>query len=347
MTTEDIVRDWLRRLTGGGGIAALVSASAMAAVITAGLPPAATGTPHTAPAAAPAAKRSGKVLRAPDGKPDLHGTWSFASLIPFERPAEFGNKAVLTDAEAAAYAKNKVEQANKDRRDGSAAADVERAYNDFWWDFGTKASNRTSLIVDPPDGRLPARTAEAQLRLKNRRVSYENPEDRPLAERCILGFNSGPPMMPSAYNNNVEIVQTKDHVVLVNEMIHSARVVRINGSHPPSSFRFLTGDSIGTWEGDTLVVDTTNFDKEGMIAGATRDLHLVERFTLTDQDTLEYAFTVNDPATFTRSWTASVPMARIDELVYEYACHEGNEGMIGILRGARYEEKNPRKEGPK
>ena len=199
ITTEDIMRDSLRRLTGGGGIAAPVSASAMAAVITGGWAPVAVEAQQASPAAtdtarkAPAAKRSGKVLRAPDGKPDLHGTWSFASVIPFERPPEFGNKAVLTDAEAAAYAKNKVEQANKDRRDGSAAADVERAYNDFWWDFGTKASNRTSLIVDPPDGRLPARTAEAQLRLKNRRVSYENPEDRPLAERCILGFNSGPP----------------------------------------------------------------------------------------------------------------------------------------------------------
>jgi hypothetical protein len=301
-------------------------------------------TPH---ATSPAATGARSAPRTPDGKPDLHGVWSFASVIPFERPAEFGNKAVLTDAEAAEFAKKKVEQANKDRRDGGGAADVERAYNDFWWDFGTKASNRTSLIVDPPDGKLPPRTPESQQRIANRRSSYDNPEERPLAERCILGFNSGPPMMPSAYNNNVQIVQTPDRVVLVNEMIHSARVVRINGSHPPPTFRFLTGDSIGRWEGDTLIVDTTNFDKDGMIAGSTRNLHLIERFTLTDRDTLEYAFTVDDPATFTRQWTASVPMARIDEMMFEYACHEGNEGMIGVLRGARFEDKNPRKEAPK
>jgi hypothetical protein len=342
-----------RRFTATRGAALRASVAALAATLGASLLQAQSATPAADSARGTtrpvAATRAGSkaIPHTAVGVPDLQGVWSFASVIPFERPAEFGNKAVLTDAEARAYAKTKVEQANKDRRDGSAAADVERAYNDFWWDFGTKASNRTSLIVDPIDGKLPARTAAAQQRLGNRRNSYDNPEDRPLAERCILGFNSGPPMMPSAYNNNVQIVQTADHVVLLNEMIHSARMVRIGGTHPPSSVRFLTGDSIGRWEGQTLVVDTTNFEKDGMVAGSSRNLHLIERFTLSDRDTVEYAFTVDDPATFTRQWTASVPMARIDEMIYEYACHEGNEGLIGVLRGARYEDQHPRPNPPK
>src|SRR5229473_340239 len=175
--------------------------------------------------------------------------------------------------EAEAFAKQRIDSSNKDRRDGGGAADVERAYNEFWWDFGTKASTQPSLVVDPPDGKIPALTAEAQQRQSQRRNLFDNPEDRPISERCILGFNSGPPMVPSAYNNNVQIVQTGDHVVILNEMIHSARIVPLSGrSHPPRDIRYLTGDSVGHWEGDTLIVDTTNFSKNGGFRGASTNV---------------------------------------------------------------------------
>jgi hypothetical protein len=194
-------------------------------------------------------------------------------------------------------------------------------------------------VVDPPDGRIPPLTPEAQQRAAQRKTLYENPEERPLAERCILGFNSGPPMVPSAYNNNVQIVQTRDHLVILNEMIHSARIVDLGGRpHAPKEIRFLTGDSIGRWDGDTLVVDTTNFLKERAFRGASANMHLVERFTRVDKDVLRYEFTVDDPDTWTRKWSASIPMTRSDELMFEYACHEANYALEGVLKGARYQE---------
>jgi hypothetical protein len=285
--------------------------------------------------------RKSTVPRTPEGRPDLQGTWDFAQLTPFERPGDFAGKQTVTDEEAEEFAQRRIETTHKDRRDGGAAADVERAYNDFWWDFGTRVSKQSSLVVDPPDGRVPALTADAQQRIAQRRNHYDNPEERPLAERCILGFNSGPPMVPSAYNNNVQLVQTRDHVVIVNEMIHSARIVVLNGRpHPPKDIRFLTGDSVGRWDGDTLVVDTTNFSKEAGFRGASTNLHLVERFTRVDPDTLRYEFTVDDPTTWTRSWSASIPMTRTDELMFEYACHEANHALEGVLKGARYQEKH-------
>jgi len=155
---------------------------------------------------------------APDGHPDLDGIWDFAQLTPFERPGDFAGKSSFTEDEAEEFAQQRLETGNKDRRDGGAAADVERAYNDFWWDFGTRVSKQTSLVVDPPDGRVPARTPEAEQRITGRKPLYDNPEERPLPERCILGFNSGPPMVPSAYNNNVQLFQTPDSVAIVNEM---------------------------------------------------------------------------------------------------------------------------------
>jgi hypothetical protein len=291
------------------------------------------GAPHSASA-------SSAVPRTPDGRPDLQGIWDFAQLTPLERPGDFAGKQSLTDDEAEEFAQRRIETSNKDRRDGGAAADVERAYNDFWWDFGTRVARQTSLVVDPPDGRIPALTPEAQQRIAQRRGRYDNPEERPLAERCILGFNSGPPMVPSAYNNNVQLVQTRDHVVIVNEMIHSARIVDLNGRpHRPGSVRFLTGDSVGHWDRDTLVVDTTNFSTEGGFRGATVNLHLVERFTRVDADTLRYEFTVDDPATWTKPWSASIPMTRSEERMFEYACHEANYALEGVLKGARYQEK--------
>ncbi|PYQ98497.1 MAG: hypothetical protein DMF96_10560 [Acidobacteria bacterium] len=294
--------------------------------------------PVVKPAAA--APRVATMPRTPDGRPDLQGTWDFAQLTPFERPGDFAGKQSVTDEEAEEFAQKRIETTHKDRRDGGAAADVERAYNDFWWDFGTRISKQTSLVVDPPDGRVPPLTPEAQQRAEQRRNRYDNPEERPLAERCILGFNSGPPMVPSAYNNNVQIVQTPDHVVILNEMIHSARIVSLTGRpHAPNEIRSLTGDSVGRWVGDTLVVDTTNFAKEAGFRGATTNLHVVERFTRADPDTLRYEFTVEDPATWTKKWSASIPMTRTDELMFEYACHEANYGLEGVLKGARYQEK--------
>jgi hypothetical protein len=289
------------------------------------------------PPAKPAAKAS--VPRTPDGKPDLQGVWDFAQLTPFERPGAFANKDQITDEEAEVYAQERVQNANKDRRDGGAAADVERAYNDFWWDFGTRISAQPSLVVDPKDGRVPDTTAEAKARVAQRPRGMANPEERPVAERCILGFNSGPPMVPSAYNNNVEIVQTRDRVLIHNEMIHSARVVDLTRkTHHPASMRFLTGDSIGRWEGDTLIVETRNFSQEFGFRGATKDMHLVERFTRVSPDTLRYEFTVNDPRTWVRPWSASIPMTRSSEPMFEYACHEGNIGLMNVLKGARYED---------
>ena len=286
-----------------------------------------------------AGQTKASVPHAPDGHPDLQGTWDFAQLTPFERPGNFAGKQSLTDEEAEEFAQQRIETGNKDKRDGGAAADVERAYNDFWWDFGKRVAKQPSLVVDPPDGRVPALTADAQARTAARRGKYDNPEERPLAERCIVGFNSGPPMVPSAYNNNMQLVQTRDHVVILNEMIHSARIIALNGRpHPPKSIRSLTGDSVGRWEGDTLVVDTANFSQEAGFRGASRDLHLVERFTRVDADTLRYEFTVDDPATWTKKWSASIPMTRSSELLYEYACHESNYGLEGVLKGARYED---------
>ena len=290
---------------------------------------------------------SGKaVARTPDGRPDLQGTWDFAQLTPFERPDAFKDKTSITGEEAEQFASRV--RLDMDRRDGGAAADVERAYNDFWWDFGKRVAKQASLVVDPPDGRLPPLTPEGQSRERQGVGSfmsrkYENYEERPLAERCIVGFNSGPPMAPSAYNNNMQLVQTPDHVVIFNEMIHSARIVDLKRkTHHPSSLRFLTGDSIGHWEGDTLVVDTTNFQLETGFRGATKNMHLVERFTRVDGDTLRYDFTVTDPATWTKAWTASIPMVRTDDQIFEYACHEGNHGLLGVLRGARYQDTHPK-----
>ena len=289
---------------------------------------------------ATAQSKTSTIPRMPDGRPDLQGTWDFAQLTPLERPSEFAGKESVSQEEAEEFAQRRIETGNKDRRDGGAAADVERAYNDFWWDFGTRIAKQPSLIVDPPDGRIPALTDAARERNAARRTLYDNPEERPLAERCILGFNSGPPMVPSAYNNNMQLVQTPKQVVILNEMIHSARIVALSGRpHLPASMRFLTGDSIGRWDRDTLVVDTTNFSKERAFRGASANMHLVEKFTRVDWDTLRYEFTVDDPSTWTRSWTASIPMLRSTELIYEYACHEGNYALEGVLKGARFQDK--------
>jgi hypothetical protein len=289
--------------------------------------------------------------RTPDGKPDMQGIWDFRTVTPLERPAEFANKAVLTPEEAAAYERRMVEGRNADtNRDKEtsrgiingtpATADVALAYNDFWWDRGTKVvgNRRTSLIIDPPDGRIPALTPEAQKRLaaldEARERSAHGPEDRSVGERCIMGFNAGPPWAPGGYNMNVQVVQTPGYVMLMNEMVHNARVVPLDG-RPHGSIRRWDGTSRGRWEGDTLVVETKNFYRETSLRGSSPNLHLIERFTLTDADTLLYEFTVNDPLTWTKPWTAQIPMQKSQEQIFEYACHEANYGMTNLLKGAR------------
>jgi hypothetical protein len=278
--------------------------------------------------------------------PNIEGIWSFATLTPLERPAELVGKKHLTDQEAAEFAKRVIERRNFDRRDGGNDADVARAYNDLFYDFGKRASNQTSLIIDPPDGKLPTMTPFGQKRATERAAKLvaipNGPEDRPLWERCILGFNSGPPMMPSGYNNNVQIFQAPGAVVLFNEMVHSARVIPLDG-RPHGTVRQWTGDSRGHWEGNTLVVDTINFTNNGtgtigLRVATDENLHLIERLTRRDANTLIYEFTVDDLTIWTQPWTASVPMSKSNDPIYEYACHEGNYGMEDILAGARAQE---------
>ena len=287
------------------------------------------------------------VPRTPDGHPDFQGVWGYATLTPLERPAEFAGKEFLTEQEAKAYEERILRENNMDRRDGPAATDVFRAYNDFWWDRGRNVvvTRRTSLVIDPPDGRIPALTPEAQrknaARAEARRLHpADGPEDRSLQDRCILWNAGGAPMIPTFYNNNVQIFQTRDHVVLLNEMIHDARIVPLSASAAlPAGVRQLLGDSRGRWEGDTLVVETTNFTDVTAFRGASENMRLTERFTRTAEDTLMYQFTVNDPTAFTKPWTVEVPMWKNPERIYEYACHEGNSAMIGILSGARADER--------
>jgi hypothetical protein len=204
----------------------------------------------------------------------------------------------------------------------------------------------TSLITDPPDGRLPPLTAAASARAAARAEARrlhpaDGPEDRPLAERCLM-FNAGPPLLPGPYNNYLQIFQTRDHIAILNEMIHDVRIVPLDERpHAPSFIRRWQGDSRGRWEGKTLVVNTTNFTDKTNFRGTAENLHLIERFTRTDADTLLYEFTVDDPSTFTKPWTAVLPMKRTDDPIFEYACHEANYGLTGVLRGARFEEKKP------
>jgi hypothetical protein len=303
------------------------------------------------PAVASAQQKN--VPRTPDGTPDLQGIWDFRTVTPLERPAEFADKAVLTEQEAADYERRIVEQRNADanrERDKKTSrgtvngteitADVALAYNDFWWDRGTRVvgSRRTSLVVDPPNGRIPPMTPAARARIEKleaaRERPAEGPEDRSVAERCLLGFNAGPPMVPGGYNMNVQIVQTPTYVVIMNEMVHTARIVPLDGRAHPTLPHWV-GTSRGRWEGDTLVVETRNFKGETSFRGSSPNLRLVERFSRTDAETLLYEFTATDPTTWTRPWTAQIPMRRTDDQIFEYACHEANYGMTNLLQGAR------------
>ena len=284
--------------------------------------------------------------RTPDGQPDLQGIWSNATITPLERPKELAGKQFFTGQEAGEYEKRILQESNKDRRDGDREADVGRAYNDAWWDRGTRVvpTRRTSMVVDPADGRVPALTPAAQqreaARIEALRRPARGPEDRGLPERCIQWPTAGPPMLPSAYNNNYQILQTPGYVVILIEMIHDVRIIPLDGRpHLASSIRQWLGDSRGHWEGDELVVDTTNFTDKTPFRGSDRNLHLVERFKRIDAETILYRFTVDDPTAFTKPWSGEAPLTRTPGPIYEYACHEGNYGMTNILSGARADEK--------
>jgi hypothetical protein len=288
----------------------------------------------------PAAGQS-RGTRTPWGDPDLQGIWSNGTITPFERPAALAGKEVLTEQEALELEQQWLKNNNQDRRDGAGTdADVSRAYNDFWWDRGTKvvAGRQTSLVVDPPDGRVPALTPEGQKRAAERAArGYDSWENRSLWERCIT---RGLPMIPGPYNNNYQILQTPGYVVILHEMIHDARIIPLDGRpHIGQSIRQWFGDSRGRWEGETLVVDTTNFSGKANYRGSTDGLHLIERFTRISPHTVRYEFTIDDPTTFTKRWTAAIPMTRTEDPIYEYACHEGNYGMVNLLSGARVQEK--------
>jgi hypothetical protein len=316
--------------------------------------------------------------RTPDGHPDLTGTYDLAMLTPLERPS--GMPAVLSDEEAAKLEKD-VQSRNQaldqpiagDRGappkggDGSVGpAGNVGGYNNFWLDRGSQYSivdgqRRTSIVMDPADGRVPALTPDARQRQMSRLAqlrptsdqtentdpglepagAYDDPERRPLGERCLLGFGStsGPPILPNYFYNNLhQIVQTPAHVMILTEMVHDARIVRMNARHLPSSLRFWMGDSIGYWDGDTLVVDTTNFTEKTRYRGSSQDLHVVERFTRVDANTLKYRFTIDDPKTWSKPWTGEYTWPATPERVFEYACHEGNYALGNILRGARLRE---------
>jgi hypothetical protein len=317
-----------------------------------------------------------KAPRTADGHPDLQGNWTNATITPLERPDKYGEKLVLTrgeamdleraeaefnaTADAPTDPKTKVEDLPANCGRGFSGANC--GYNNFWVDPGTKVISmdgeyRSSMIVDPANGKIPKMTPDAQQRYAARMAqrrsgdgggTADGPEARSLGERCIMSFGSsaGPPMIPLLYNNNYQIVQTKDAVLILVEMVHDARVVRMNGKHLPSQITPWLGDSVGHWDGDTLVVETTNLNP-GQQAhyGIKQRFYLpptgkvTERFTRVAEKEILYQFTVEDSATYTQPWKGEVPLRRTDDHIYEYACHEGNYALPGILAGAREQEK--------
>ena len=270
--------------------------------------------------------------KTPWGDPDLQGIWNFGTITPLERPAQFKDRATLTPDEVARL--NEDEARRGDRRLADPAQDVEVAYNSFWWDRGTSVG-RTSLIVDPPDGRLPPYTPEGRQRRETLgRRGYDSWADRALNERCMV--YRPVPVRSSGYNNNNQIVQAPGYVAMLQEQIHEVRIIPLDGRpHLGQSIRPWLGDSRGRWEGNTLVVETTNFHPDTNYEGSGPNRTVIERFTLTDANTLSYEFTVNDPTTWTRAWTGQVPWQRDEGPIFEYACHEGNYGMVHLLKGAR------------
>jgi len=307
-----------------------------------------------------------KAPRTSDGRPDLQGSWTNATLTPVERPASLGDKLVLSEAEATAMERQmarRMEAANapSDPNEVQRAGQAVGGYNMFWADFGTKIAivngeRRSSLIVDPPQGRVPTLHPQAQQLVSAAdRRGYDGPEQRPLGERCLLAFGnlSGPPMFPVMYNSNYQIVQTADTVMILAEMPHDVRLIHLNAKPLPAGMRKWMGHSVGRWEGETLVVETSRLRKEQYISiggggsyryvPSSENLKVIERFTRTGPRTMLYEFKVDDPEIFTQSWGGQVPLNATDAPLYEYACHEGNYALPGILAGAREAEKQGRK----
>ena len=287
--------------------------------------------------------------------PSLEGIWNSASLTPFQRPVELGNKEYYTEQEAAAYARARTQEQNRDRRDGGQEADNARAYNELFFDRGTRVARtrRTSMIIDPPNGRIPPMTPEAQKKFQTIQARFaahpaDGPEDRPLPDRCLMFSQSGPPMIPGNYNDLYQIVQRPEYISILAEMGYQARLIPLDGRpHLPASVGQWMGDSRGRWEGDTLVVETSNFRHNDRSrfgvqydTGMTdENLKIIERFTRTGPDLLLYRATIEDPTVYTRPWTMEVSMEKVRGPLFEYACHEGNYGLAGVLAGARAEEK--------
>ena len=306
-------------------------------------------------AAAPASAQT--MPRTPWGTPDLQGIWDFRTITPLERPEELGDKAFLTVEEAAAAEQAEIQRNlelwEAEARRTEAGGNV-GAYNNFWMDRGTRPTRRTSLITYPPNGRFPELSEVGAERAEARRAYMaEHPADsytdRNSSDRCIVGFNAGPPITPLAYNQNMQLFQTPDHVVIYTEMVHTPRIVPLDDRAAlDPGIRLWSGDSRGRWEGNTLVIETANFNEQrqwipltsgGSGVTSTANMKLVERFTRVDDETLDYTFTVTDPDTWASDWTATMPMQRTDMPLFEYACHEGNYSMEGILSGHRADER--------
>ena len=315
-------------------------------------------------AAAPALAQ-GDAPRTPWGHPDLQGMWDHRTITPLERPEELGDREFLTEEEAASQEQAVIDRneylLNRPPETTTSGGNVDSRedgtpgfYNNFWLDTGTRTvgTRRTSLVIDPPNGRLPAYSDAGRRKVeRDREYQREHPADSWFdfdgTDRCLIGVNNGPPILPAAYNQNLLVVQNEDWVLLVAEMIHTVRVIPLDGRPAlPAHMRQWAGDARGRWEGDTLVVETANFVPERLWTTAnpmgrlrtTGELRLVERFTRMDADTLEYVATIDDPGIWSRPWTVSIPMLRTDEAMYEYACHEGNYSMPNMLAGERARE---------
>ena len=290
--------------------------------------------------------QSGSSPKTEYGHPDLQGTYTFRTITPLNRPRELEHLETLTPEQAAEWEEFELRRQNRDliidSVGGAGYPPGVISYNNFWYERGenTVADRRTSLIYDPSNGRMPSLNSigrqRAQIRSENRRLSI-GPEGRTLADRCLMSGGAGPPLVPGAYNNNIQIVQTKDHIMILSEMIHRARVIRIDDAHQTRHVKW-DGDSIARFEGDTLVINTRHFYHHDNGRGSSDEMILEERIKRVDGDTLEYDFTIEDPKSWDVSWSARFPLRHIDYPIYEYACHEGNHGMVGILAGwRRYE----------
>ena len=298
-----------------------------------------------------ATKTASTAPRTPDGHPDLQGVWTNNTRTPLQRPKELGTKEFYTEAELSALHKREAERLAKNEEDGrpteaGTAADVHYDFSEYGLDPAQAKqvwNLRTSMIIGP-EGTIPQQTAEARKRIaakqaEGRGHEFDGPESRPLGARCLAFGSVGPPLLPAGYNSNLQIIQGAGYVVIETEMIHDARVVDLTGRpHPPDNIRQWKGDSIGHWEGDTLVIDTTNLTDQTPYAGA-QHLHVIERLTRADKDTIRYQFTVEDPGMWIKPWSAETSFSKINGLMYEYACNEANYGLANTLSGARVAEK--------